>query len=407
LRNLSIYLIVTIVLSALVVSLAVGSGYQLNEQGARAVGMGGAFVARASDPSAIYFNPAGLAFQKGINVLGGVNFIMPTTKFTGALTQKPVETTTKSQVFTPVNFYGTYQINDDIVVGLGVFNPFGLGTEWPDLWGQALNNVYVGSQLLGGSKSDLQMWYFNPSVGYKVNDQLSFGLGVSYVYGSAKISQKVGNPLTGAILGNSSLDGTGSGFNVNVGGIYKPLEGLSLGFSYRMQTDVEFSGDFKVLTSTMTGKATLPMPGSFYFGIAYDLMPELTVETDLQYIQWSAYNKLEVKLPTGTTTQNKGWNDNVTLRGGAEYKLDNEVTLRGGVLLDLTPQPKSKTEPMLPDADRLDISLGGSYKIDENLSVDLSYMIVLFMERDAKTSSLPGIYKSTAHIISVDLGYSF
>jgi len=29
-----------------------GGGYQLNEQGARAVGMGGAFVATASDPSA-------------------------------------------------------------------------------------------------------------------------------------------------------------------------------------------------------------------------------------------------------------------------------------------------------------------------------------------------------------------
>jgi len=391
----------------LIVCTALGAGYQLNEQGSRAIGMGGAFVARASDPSAVYYNPAGLAFQKGINVLGGVSFIMPSTKFTGSLTQKPVETTTKSQVFTPINVYGTYQINDDIVVGMGIYNPFGLGTEWPDLWGQDLNNIYVGSQQTGGLKSDLQMWYFNPSIGYKINDQLSFGLGVSYVYGSAKISQRVGHPGTHAIIGTSTLDGTGSGFNVNFGGLYKPIEGLSIGFSYRIKTDIEFSGDFITPTSTMAGKATLPMPGNFYVGVAYELTPELCVEADLQYIQWSAYDKLAIKLPTVTSTQTKDWNDNIALRGGAEYKLNQDLTLRGGLALDLTPQPPSKAEPMLPDADRLDISVGGTYRINEKLYIDAAYNAILFMERDAKTSALPGIYNGIAHVVGVNIGYTF
>jgi long-subunit fatty acid transport protein len=62
---------------------------------------------------------------------------------------------------------------------------------------------------------------------------------------------------------------------------------------------------------------------------------------------------------------------------------------------------------MLPDGDRVDVSLGGSYKIDENLSIDAAYMLVLFMERDAKNSALPGVYNSNAHIFSVNIGYSF
>ena len=103
----------------------------------------------------------------------------------------------------------------------------------------------------------------------------------------------------------------------------------------------------------------------------------------------------------------KNWNDGYLLRGGAEYKMDSQVTLRGGLILDLTPQPPSKAEPMLPDGDRVDICLGGSYKISDNFYVDASYMLVLFMETNAKSSELPGTYNSNAHIISVNLGYSF
>jgi long-chain fatty acid transport protein len=368
----------------LVACIALGGGYQLNEQGARAVGMGGAFVATASDASAVYYNPAGLAFQKGINVLIGGNLIIPATKFKS--TVPAYEISTKSQVFTPVNLYDAYQINDDIVVGLGIFNPFGLGTEWPTPW---------------SAKSDLQTWYFNPAVGYKITDQISLGLGVSYVYGSIKMSQP-----------GQSIDGTGNGYNFNFGGIYKPMEGLSIGVSYRMKTNVKFSGDFKAVTPlgalSGTGELTLPMPGNFYVGAAYDVLPELTVEGDVQYIQWGVYKNLELKAPApvGTIVQNKNWNDNITLRGGAEYKLNKETKLRGGLILDLSPQPPSKTEPSIPDGDRVDISVGGSYKINDNLSIDAAYMLVLFMERNAKGATPAGIYNSTAHIVSISLGYT-
>ena len=41
-------------------AMAFGSGFAINENGTKAVGMGGAFAATADDPTAIYFNPAGI-----------------------------------------------------------------------------------------------------------------------------------------------------------------------------------------------------------------------------------------------------------------------------------------------------------------------------------------------------------
>jgi long-chain fatty acid transport protein len=175
------------------------------------------------------------------------------------------------------------------------------------------------------------------------------------------------------------------------------------------------------------GKATLPMPMNIYVGAAYDVMSDLTVEADFQYVGWSAYKELAVDIPTGPlfpfppppisygsiplqkagAPSVKNWDDGYLLRGGAEYKMDSQVTLRGGLILDLSPQPPSKTEPMLPDGDRIDITLGGTYKINENFYIDASYMLVLFMEKDAKYSALAGTYNSNAHIFSLNLGYSF
>ncbi|MCX7985040.1 MAG: outer membrane protein transport protein [Bacteroidetes bacterium] len=385
-------------------------GYQIYEQGARATGMGGAFVARASDPSAIFYNVAGLGFQKGINVLAGMNLIIPSTTFKGKGIMQPLEYSTKSAVFTPINLYGSYEVMENLVVGLGVYNPFGLGTEWKELWGLSVSGAYLGSTK--AIKSSIETWYFNPSIAYKVNDELSVGLGFSYVYASAYISRNI---LPNAVK-KLELDGTGDGFSVNVGAIYKPMEKLSVGLSYRTTTTVEFEGDVKIANAYVaSGKTKLPMPGFLVVGAAYELMPELTVEGDIQYTQWSEYNKLSINFNRpvaqlggiSNITEIKKWDDVLAVRVGGEYTLNQQVTLRGGLIMDISPQPPSKTEPMLPDGDRYNVTLGGSYKINNNLSIDASYMFLYFAEKDAKNSVLPGNYNSLAHIFSVNLAYSF
>ena len=434
-RLYSRYLLGTIVLSVLVVGIMFAGGYQLNEQGARAVGMGGAFAATASDPSAIYFNPAGLAFQNGMNILGGINFIMPSTTYSpasGSFMQSG-SISTNSQVFTPFNIYGSYQISDQIVVGLGIYNPFGLGTQWPDLWGQTLTVApyygnYLGSYL--SVNANIATYYFNPTIAYKINDDLSIGLGVSYVYATVDMTKSIPlgfiNPALNGLNGNNELKGTGNGFNADLGIIYKPFDKLSLGLSYRMTTKIDFSGNATYTNMNAlaagfpngTGTATLPMPGNLYFGIAYMLSPDLRIEGDFQYVQWSSYDKLQINLPApaGTVSYAKNWSDEPLLRIGVEYTLNENWTVRAGAIEDMTPQAANTTEPMLPDADRTDLTIGGSCKISDKLYVDAAYMLVLFADKTAPanfpaaagtTPTVPGTYSSKANIISINLGYKF
>lgn len=419
-KNLSHSMYWTICLLFLGSSLAMSGGFQLNEQGARATGMGGAFVARASDPSAIYYNPAGLSSQQGLNTLVGINLVVPSVTYTGVDSMSAVETSSESRILTPVNIFGSYQLNDDIVIGLGIYNPFVSGIKWPLEWGQLKSGQWLG--INKAKRFDFFTWFITPTIAYKINDELSVGLGLSYVSATMKLETET-----------MIIDASGKGFNANIGVIYKPMNGLSVGASYRIKTEIDFSGDVTYGTGLQqaptlypggTVKATIPLPAILSVGASYEITPDLSVEGDFQFIQWSSYKELKIEVtPTivngqRTIVQEKRWENSIALRGGCDYSLDQHITLRGGIIMDLTPQPPSKTEPMLPDADQFDVTVGGSFKFNENFSIDLAYMAAFFNERNAKyanstgsfnpnESGVPGTYTKTVHTVSVNFGYKF
>lgn len=411
------------VMTAIIVSAASAGGYQINEQNARAMGFAGAFVAQASDASAVYFNPAGLAFQKGWKVLGGTTLIIPSTKFTGP-SPSTSNTSMESQIFYPSNLYVSYGMRDGLTFGLGIFTPYGLGSEWPAEW--------AGRRL--SVKTDLKTFYINPSVGYKVGDTFSIGVGISYVIGDVSLKFRVPTyssltpPTPAAKDGTASLEADGTGFGFNIGLMFKPTERLSLGLSYRSMTELEFSGDatfadMQALTTFFpggTGTTKLPLPSNLVGGIAYGVTDDITLEADFQYVGWSKYNELNVDLEEGPAfpltgrpvqsdlTSKKNWEDAFLIRIGGEYRLDR-LALRLGYLLDTTPQPDKSVEPMLPDADRNELTLGLGYQFSDNLSVDVAYQLILFKDRTVTPSVnvFPGTYQSNANLFGINIGYQF
>lgn len=409
------------ILSIILFGNLMAGGFQINEHGAKAMGMGGAFTAQASDPSAIFFNPAGLGFQKGMNLMLGTTLIFPSTKFVGP-SPSTAENKMKSQIFYPINLYGTYGMENGLTFGIGVFNPFGLGTEWDKDW--------VGRRL--SVKTDLQTFFINPSLAYKISDQFSVGLGVSYVLANVNLKFRVPTyssllpPTPSTTDGTAELDADGNGFNFNVGVLYKPIDDLSLGLSYRHTTELELEGtatftDMQALQTFFPGgdgKTTITLPYNILFGIAYNFMPELTIEAGFQYVGWESYDTLDVQIaegpasPLGVLQKSiktaKDWENSFLIRIGGEYRMD-KFAFRAGYIFDKTPQPDKSLEPMLPDADRHEITFGLGYRVSENLCVNFAYQFIMFNERTvtSPTNLFPGTYKSNAHLFGLNIGYNF
>ncbi len=390
-------------------------GFQINEHGARAMAMGGAFTAIANDPSALYFNPAGILQLSGTHFMLGTTMIAPVSSFRGvypSVTQYDME----KQSFFPTHFYFTQSLNSDLAVGLAFTTPFGLGTKWGDDW--------VGRYL--AINTSLMVFTVSPTVAYKLTDNLFVSAAFVYSFANVKISQKSSqSPFQGDAF--TSLDGKdNAAFGYNLGLLFKPVESLSIGVSFHSNIKYDFKG-----SATTTGApqlssmlpngdvtATLKTPLNLTVGVAYDVMPELKLSADFQYVGWSSYDTLKVTFANpqyGSLASPRMYDNSYILRLGAAYKLNSDLAVEGGIYFDKNPVKPEYVNPSLPDANRLGFSIGASYKLTENLNVDAAYLFIRSSQltvNDSKESytegftAFNGTYNSYANLASITLSYS-
>ncbi|MBI1939578.1 MAG: outer membrane protein transport protein [Ignavibacteriales bacterium] len=390
-------------------------GFQINEHGARAMAMGGAFTGLANDPSAIYFNPAGITQLSGTRISAGVTLISPISSFRGPAPDI-TEYSQHSQLFTPFNFYVTHQFTDDLFVGLGVNNPFGLGTEWDDTW--------PGRYL--AVDTEVRTFFFNPVVAYKLTEELSISAGLNFAFGDVKIIRNADlAPFDGEAQVNLSGDATAWGFTAGI--FYKVSDQFSAGVSFRSESTFDFEGtaeteapsQFSALVPSGDISASLTTPMNLTAGVAYKPLEYLTITADFQYIGWSSYDVLAVDFKDESQEDLaavRDYENTYILRLGGEYILTDALALRGGFLFDNNPVKDELVEPTLPDSDRLGFNIGFGYKLTDNINVDVAYLFLRFNEREITDSQINytggeapfnGVYNSTAHLFGVNFSYNF
>ncbi|MDP2657401.1 MAG: outer membrane protein transport protein, partial [Candidatus Deferrimicrobium sp.] len=169
----------------LTASTSFAAGFRLPEAGAKAMGMGFAFTAQADDPSAIYFNPAGLTQLKGQNVMVGVTYVRENGgEYTGTtpvdnnvpgpgFTNQKSETQKSLNFFIPNAYYTKTNASTGFAYGVGIFSPFGLGQEYNNKSTSIFRNQIT--------KINLQTIVVNPTIAFKINEFLSVGAGIDWM----------------------------------------------------------------------------------------------------------------------------------------------------------------------------------------------------------------------------------
>src|SRR5882672_12859099 len=129
-RNRAAVILAVLALGQAAAGAVFASGYSIYEQGARAMANAGAFAARADDPSAMFFNPAGIVQLKGQRFNFGTTAIFLTgSSFDSDLSGNSFDQV--DNVAWPSNLYYTQTVGDRYAWGVALTSPFGLKTEWP------------------------------------------------------------------------------------------------------------------------------------------------------------------------------------------------------------------------------------------------------------------------------------
>src|ERR1043166_3308513 len=217
-----------------------GLGIRQPEQGAAAIAQNDAFVAQADDPSAVYYNPAGLAQIKGTESMWGAYINGPEASYEGKGPAAGNSKGTQDQISVTPHFYAVSDFGTEwFRGGIGLFTPFGQAIDW----GNNNSFRYVTT------RSALRMVDVNPTVAFKICDQLSLGIGYDFYYAEAELRQAFPFVVPGPFFageGNFRFDGQGEGHGYNVGVLWKPFEQHHFGINYRSSFDIEFDSHTKL-----------------------------------------------------------------------------------------------------------------------------------------------------------------
>lgn len=385
-------------------STAYGSGFGIFTQGASALGQADAVVAHTDEPSAIFFNPALINDLPGTQMELGTTLIFPSREFKSDLTGSTSEG--EDTMYYPSTFFLSHSFNDKVSAGFGVFNPFGLGTEWDDDW----EGRYIAT------KSEITTYTVNPVLSYRITPRVSFAAGVDFLWLDATLEKNIPT-LAGDIGQKFSGDGSGIGYNLGI--LINISDNISLGASYRSEIDVDVDGDASLSGVFNTGgKTDITLPQQVFAGISYMASDQLTLEGGFRWEDWSSFKELTIDLDQpiagqSSVTSPRDWDSTYAVNIGAKYKLNKVVSLLAGYLYSENPVPDTTFEPAVPDSDTHLFCVGTDMKF-KKFKIAMSYAYQLQEDRDKNNiigveegGAANGRYETELHLLGFSLVYNF
>lgn len=442
-------------------------GFALSEIGSCAVGRGFAVTAAGcGDATDIYWNPAALVGRTGATVTLGAADVAVRGGFTQDSTGRRypgnVPNTLVPHLF--LN-YSTGRL----ALGLGVYVPYGLTSQW--------NGDFPGR--FQALKASLQSIYVQPNVairlapGWSVGGGPVFGRSTVELVQGLDLSQQVaavqnGQPVTfgqlgfaaGTEFGRARLKGsaTAVGFNVGLHGAAGPW---ALGARYLSALDFRYdrasvtfaqrptglvlaannplgfpsgpldpilAGQFSSAgpLAAQTGSSEIRHPWQAQGGVAFTGLPGTTLSADLTRTGWSSFNTLPITFSGNARSQSRsileGYRDSWSYRFGAAHTLQGPGTFAGwtaraGYSYAQTPAPDVTVTPLLPDMDRQNYAVGLGIPIGPG-RLDAAYLYVYtpgrrgrIVERTLPTETAAqlnsGAYDLRASVISATYTVSF
>lgn len=355
------------------------NGFALPDQDAFATGRGEAFVATADNPSAIYYNPAGISQLNGDNLRGGFYGIYYNPSYSPPNAGNTYHSSYNLAAIPQLFFTHTFT-NSILSVGLGVYAPFGGNIDWSQ-------NSDLST---AGTQGKLTYLSINPVVGLKLAPGLSIGGGVTVNYVKMEFEQGLVDPPSPRNVNFYHFSGNGCSVGYNLGALWKPIDQISFGATFRSAATVDLNGhsEFEesassVQDTSLPAQMSLTFPIVAVVGVSYRPTSKWNLEFDANYTDWASF---------GTTTINQqgsfplGVSPDVpvTLDWQASWAYEFGVTryfskgwhVSAGYAFNQNSVPNTSFTPLATDLDRHFFSVGigrDSKRFDFDVAYQFGY----------------------------------
>ena len=364
---------------ALVASAAHASSFAIRS-GQSAEGLGMAYAGAASGGiglGAMAWNPAAITMFHGRQSQWNFTYLNAIAKygldpgtFPGVVPLGGSAALGIDGAFIPAS-YNVWQLTDRLFVGLANTAPFGLRSKPGGSSGVWAGQVY-------GRSATIRTVNVAPTVGFAINDWISVGAALQIQYGQVDLKQATGAG-PGAL--SAQIRGDSYDFGYRVGVTLTPWAGTNIGLAYRSGIDQRVRGQFRRydLGLVLPVNANLQLPGSVVFGVSQVINEQWQAHLGVEWTNWGRFGTIPVvNRLNGVPITNLRfeYKDSWYFSAGAEYKFNQNLTLRAGVGYELSAVDDTSRSVFVSDNDRLWLSAGLSYKVSNKLNFDLGYTYI-------------------------------
>lgn len=383
--------------------------FNIFSHGAKAAGMANAVVARALDPSTVWYNPAGITQLKGFQIYAGGALLQTGERKYFSIYRNHTLTGDSVSHILP-DFFLTGPITKRLRFGLGVTSPIQYDIEWPKT-SEVEHLVYIVQ------KMRLRSAAVTPVLAITLSDRLSLGAGLSFNFSDIQIRYHYPydtNVLVAMLTNGKVMDVPDILFELHdfntqkisyfAGLQWRFLPAFSFGATYRRglpltsdsgnvyalqpeTSDAYANGVLAGLfpdTPAQSAVIAFSLADQIQTGLACRIGNRLEVELDVSWIFWSQMEKLSVDYSRETSFA-AAWSgyedidaeldfrDVSHWRLGAEFALTPAIGLRFGAFTKGSPVCGKYVNPAFPLAASRGFSLGLGYHNDRFM-VDLAYV---------------------------------
>ncbi len=350
------------------------NGMRLASQDGFATARGEAFVATADNPSAVYYNPAGITQLEGTQTRAGLYALYYDPTFTPPETAPNAGTTyhVENKTAAAPNLFATYAWPDSpVTLGLGIYAPYGGNLEWPEDTG--FRAVAISA--------NLTYLRFNPVVAVKLPAHFSLAAGVNLDYSEFELVQGL-RPFPG---GNSfRFEGNDWSVGYNLGLLWQPHEMISLGATFRSKTPFTLKGEADleqqpfIQPTSRQAQADFEFPLTVVVGISFRPTPKWNIEFNADYTDWSSFGVTTIQLDSppfpvqSVIPVTLNWEASWMYEFGVTRYFDNHWHVSAGYVFNQNSVPDAYYSPLAADLDRHFFTVGLGRK-GQRFDFDVAY----------------------------------
>ena len=234
-------------------------------------------------------------------------------------------------------FY-TSQFNDKTWLGVSFGGWAGAGIDYDSDWAGRVQTTEI----------EMTAIVLMPSVGYKLTDQLSIGIGLPIMYTELEMDLAVpqGPGLNDA---TAKLDGDDVVVALNLSVAYDYNDTTRIGAIYNSEFEAEYSGHIKKTGDLKTSTDTdLTFAAKVRVSLSHDITDSTTGHLSWGWEDWSAMGNVSISVENGGVSLPRNWEDTYHYAVGLTHTLSDAWRVNAGIAYDTNPVDKTDRTADMP-----------------------------------------------------------